>query len=483
MQPLVPVTYARNEVSVGIVHFGVGNFLRSHQAMYVDRLLRRGLAKDWGICGVGVLPADARMRDALRGQDLEYTLVERYPDGALTATRIGSIVDYLFAPDQLDAVLERLAEPATRIVSLTITEGGYNISDATGEFDVTTPSIVADTQPGASPVTVFGIIVAGLRLRRDRGIEPFAVLSCDNIEGNGAVARNCFVAFAAMLDPELAVWVSSNVSFPSCMVDRITPVTSDQDRRWVEREFGAADAWPVLAESFTQWVIEDDFPLGRPPLELVGVQVVHDVRPYELMKLRLLNASHQGLAYFGLLKGLVFVHDAATDRQLVDLVTRYMDDEATPTLAPVPGVDLGAYKRQLIERFANPDIRDTLARLATDGSDRIPKWVVPVVRERRARGEASPLSAAIVASWARYAEVALGELGLPFSDRQRDAVLGAVMRARTDPIGFLRNPDWFGDLADDPEFGASFAAVLRSLRARSDPADTLALVVGAPGGS
>lgn len=480
MDDIIPVSYARDEISVGIVHLGVGNFHRSHQAMYVDRLLRLGIARDWGICGVGVMPVDARMRDALRSQDLEYTLVERDPDGMVTAIRIGSIVEYLYAPDELERVLERLADPATRIVSLTITEGGYNISDATGLFDVTTPSIVADARPGARPATAFGIVLAGLRLRRDRGIPPFTVMSCDNVEGNGTVARNSFVAFANMIDPELGTWVANGVSFPNCMVDRITPVTTDADRRWVEERFGVEDAWPVVSESFTQWVLEDDFPLGRPPLEQVGVQIVHDVRPYELMKLRLLNASHQALAYFGLLKGLVHVHEAATDPQLVELLTRYMDDEATPTLDPVPGVDLDDYKHRLIERFANSYVRDTLARLATDGSDRIPKFLVPVARERRASGETSPLSAAVVASWARYAEVALTGSGVPFSDRQREAVAEAVARQAGDPTGFLRNADWFGDLADDPEFGASFDAVYRSLRARPDPSDTLALILGSP---
>jgi len=487
MHDLTPITYPRDGISVGIVHFGVGNFHRSHQAMYVDRLLRLGEARAWGICGVGLMPFDARVRDALRSQDLEYTLVERHPDGAVDATRIGSIIEYLYAPDELDSVLERLADPATRIVSLTITEGGYNISDATGKFDVTTPSIVADARPGARPATVFGIIVAGLRLRRDRDVPPFTVMSCDNVEGNGTVARNSFMAFAAMVEPELATWIGEHVRFPNCMVDRITPVTTDDDRRWVREQFGVDDAWPVVGESFVQWVLEDDFPAGRPPFELAGVQLVHDVRPYELMKLRLLNASHQAMAYFGLLKGLVYVNDAAVDPQLVELMTRYMDDEATPTLDPVPGVDLAAYKRELIERFANPYVRDTLARLATDGADRIPKFLVPVARRLRADGMPAPLSAAIVASWTRYAELAFADPAMPFTDRQRDAMVAAVARQQADPVGYLRNADWFGDLADDAGFGEAFSTVYRALCERPDPSDTLSLllepvrITGGPG--
>jgi mannitol 2-dehydrogenase len=304
------------------------------------------------------------------------------------------------------------------------------------------------------------------------------VLSCDNLQRNGDVTRNAVVAFAAMVDPELAAWVARDVSFPNCMVDRITPVTSEEDRLWVAQEFGVCDAWPVVTEPFTQWVLEDHFTLGRPPLELAGVQLVGDVRPYQLMKMRLLNASHQAMAYFGILKGHIFVEQAATDPQLVDLIVRYMAEEAAPTLDPVPGVDLGAYEKQVVQRFANPYMSDTLARLATDGSDRIPKFIVPVVQERRATGQAAPLSAAVIASWARYAELALFNSTIPFNDRQRDAVVAAVARQQVDPVGYLRNTDWFGTLAYDPDFCASFVAVYRSLRELTHPADTLMELLG-----
>ncbi|MEU9884516.1 mannitol dehydrogenase family protein [Sphaerisporangium sp. NPDC051011] len=472
-ESIAPITYDRAQISVGIVHFGVGNFHRSHQAMYLDRLLRNpstfAAAAQWGICGIGVLPSDARMRDALRSQGHEYTLIERHPDGAAPATCVGSIVDFLYAPDEIDAVLERLADPATRIVSLTITEGGYNISDVTGEFDTANPAIVADAQPGAAPATVFGIIVAGLRLRREREVAPFTIMSCDNIEGNGDVARRSFAAFAGLIDPELASWIESSVSFPNCMVDRITPVTTDADRAWVLERYGVDDAWPVLSEDFVQWVLEDHFPLGRPAFEQVGVQLVGDVRPYELMKLRLLNAGHQALAYSGILSGYEFAHEGASDPVIVGLLRAYMDREATPTLAPVPGVDLDAYKDRLIERFANPYVRDTLARLATDASDRIPKWLVPVIRERRDAGESVPLSASVVAGWVRYAERHATTDDVPFRDRQEAAVLEAVARNADDPVGFLRNPDWFGTLADDADFVADYVAALDAFRRADDP--------------
>ena len=265
---------------------------------------REGVATDWGICGVGVLETDAAMRDALRSPDLEYTLVERHPGGAVTATRIGSIVDYLYAPDELDAVLERLADPATRIVSLTITEGGYNISDATGQFDVTTPSIVADAQPGAKPATVFG---SSWRGSASGAVGASRHSPCCPATTSNEMAMSLATRSSRSrrwwMPPELAAWVARAVSLPNSMVDRITPITSDRERQWLAEEFGVSDAWPVFAEPFTQWVLEDHFSLGRPPLDLAGVQLVHDVRPYELMKLRLLNASHQAIAYFGILAG------------------------------------------------------------------------------------------------------------------------------------------------------------------------------------
>ena len=457
-------SYDRSRLRTGVVHFGVGGFHRAHQAMYLDRLMNDGTALDWAICGVGVMPADRRMQQVLDAQDGLYTLVVKAPDGTLDARVIGSIKEYLFAPDDPAAVVEKMASPEVRIVSLTVTEGGYNFNAVTGEFDADNPDVRHDLQPGAAPRTVFGLITAALRLRRDRGRPPFTIMSCDNIQGNGDVARRSFVAFARLRDPELASHVAENVHFPNSMVDRITPVTTDDDREEVRKHFGVDDAWPVVCEPFIQWALQDSFGAGRPPFEDAGVQVVADVEPYELMKLRLLNASHQALCYFGYLAGYRLVHDAAQDPLFAGFLLDYMEREATPTLEPVPGVDLREYRHQLIDRFSNAQVKDTVARLCAESSDRIPKWVLPVIRHNLETGGDIIRATAVVASWARYAE-GVDEQGQPIEvvDRLRDALTAAARRQRTQPLAFIENREVFGDLVDNERFVSAYRSVLSSL--------------------
>ncbi len=334
-----------------IVHLGVGAFHRAHQAPLYDALLQQDPDSPWSVCGVGVLPGDAVVRDGLRAQGFAYTLLLKHPDGAVERSVVRSVRDMLLVPEDPEAVVARLADPATRLVTLTVTEGGWTLD---------TDAVRADLVPGAVPRSAFGVLVAALRRRRDAGVPPFTVLSCDNVEGNGHVARAAVAGFARQLDPDLGDWVDREVAFPSSMVDRIAPVVTDADREL------AGEAVPVVAEPWLQWVLEDDFPLGRPELERVGVQLVPDVRPYELMKLRLLNGGHQAVAYAGLLLGHVLVHDAVADPDVRALLQAYLDD-AAPSLAPVPGVDLADYRAQLVVRFGNAAVRDTLARLADVG--------------------------------------------------------------------------------------------------------------------
>ena len=445
--PIAKPSYDRDEIGIGIVHFGVGGFHRAHQAMYVDRLLEKGLAHDWGICGVGVMPADRRMADVLAAQDGLYTLLQENPDGSCDARVIGSIVDYRYAPDDPESVIELLAAPSTRIVSLTITEGGYNIDSLDNEG-----------------VSVFGLVAEALARRRERGIASPTIVSSDNIEGNGEVARQAFTTYSDRVHPGLAEWISAHTRFPNSMVDRITPVTTPEVIAALESEFGVEDQWPVAAEPFTSWVLEDDFSDGRPPLEDVDVLLVDDVTPYELMKLRLLNASHQSLCYFAYLSGYRLVHDAAGDPLFAEFLREYMDSEATPTLKPVPGIDLPDYKRTLIERFANPGVRDTIARLCAGSSDRIPKWLLPVIRENLKTGAPIRLSAATVASWARYAE-GVDEEGQPIEivDQLADSLVPLARSQHENPTAFIENTEVFGDLATQPRFVEAYLYALESL--------------------
>ena len=469
--------YDRSRVTTGVVHFGVGGFHRAHQAMYHDRLMNRGEALDWGICGVGVMPGDRLMQEALDQQDALYTLVVKHGDGTYEPRVIGAITEYLFAPDDPEAVVEKMAAQATRIVSLTVTEGGYNIHAVTGRFDSGNPDVRHDLEPGAAPRTTFGLITEALRRRRERGLAPFTVMSCDNLQGNGHLSREVFTAFARLRDPELAEWIAREVQFPNSMVDRITPVTTDDDRAELRSRFGIDDRWPVVCEPYTQWVLEDAFSLGRPPYEDAGVQVVEDVEPYELMKLRLLNGSHQALGYFAYLAGYRLVHDAAQDPLFRAFLLGYMDEEAAPTLAPVPGVDLDEYEHTLIERFSNPEIRDTVARLCAESSDRIPKWLLPVVRRRLETGGEMRRSAAVVASWARYAE-GVDEQGeaIDVVDRLKDSLVPLARRQRDDPDAFIANRELFGDLIDDERFVAAYRSALSSLHERGARATLESLV-------
>ena len=455
-------TYDRGNVTVGIVHFGVGGFHRAHQAMYVDGLLGAGGADEWGICGVGVLPNDLRMKEALGGQDGLYTLVLEHPDGRREPRVIGSIVDYRYAPDDPDAVIELMAAPSTRIISLTITEGGYNIRDDDGQFDVDNDAVQQDLTGEAPPATVFGLVTAALRLRRDRGVPSPTIVSCDNIQGNGDVARQAFTAYAEVADESLAQWIRDNTTFPNSMVDRITPVTTPDVVERLASEFGVDDAWPVAAEPFTKWVLEDHFADGRPSFDTVGVELVDDVTPYEMMKLRLLNAGHQSLCYFAYLSGYRLVHDAAQDPVFAEFLTRYWDDEAMPTLQPVPGLD--EFKGKLIERFGNAHVRDTVARLCAESSDRIPKWLLPVVRDNLRDDRPVKMAAATVASWARYAE-GTDEDGeaIEVVDRLAESLVPIARSQRDNPTAFLENRSVFGDLVDQPRFVEAYLWTLESL--------------------
>lgn len=455
--------YLDDDIRIGIVHFGVGNFHRAHQAMYLDRLLHTGDAREWAICGVGVLERDARMRDALNAQDGLYTLTLRHADGNDEISVIGSIRRVLHAPDDPEAVVDQLVDPGVRIVSLTITEGGYVEDPIGGKRAADDPLVIAETDTDLTrPETVFGWIVAGLRERRRRGIPAFTVLSCDNVPENGAVARRSVEAVARLVDAQLADWIASEVAFPSTMVDRITPVTVEADVDRIRNRLGVEDRWPVTAEPFQQWVIEDDFPTGRPDFGAAGATMVADVHAYEAIKIRLLNGGHQAVAYLGQLAGHEYVHEALDDPTIAEFVRTYMKEDAAPTLQVPAGFDLPGYIGELFARFSNPAIADTLARLGTDASNRIPKFVLPTIIDRLAAGEVPHAGARLIASWREF--IRRAELGQFELDDEAAPVL---LRASTsDPIDFLTAVPPLARLAEHDGFVAAYLAAAEDLASR-----------------
>ncbi len=455
-------TYDRSQVRQGIAHIGVGGFHRAHEAVYTEMLLNQGLAADWGICGVGLRAEDRAMQSALAAQDYLYTLIE-LGDGADTGVQvIGAIGDFVLADDGAQKLIAKLASAETRIVSLTITEGGYCTDDSTGEFNADLPQIRHDLAEPQAPQTVFGFLAEALQRRRDAGIAPFTLMSCDNLPHNGDVARNAMLSFCALRDAQLHDWVAANVSFPNSMVDRITPMTSDAHRAQLQADTGVEDRWPVVAEPFVQWVLEDKFCNGRPEWEKVGVQFTTDVTPYEEMKIGLLNGGHMAIAYLGALLGHPYVHEATQDTQLRNYVRCYMDQDVTPLLAEVPGIDLTRYKDTLIERFSNTAICDQVSRLCSDGSSKLPKFVLPTLLGQIEQGRAMDRTALIIAAWCHYLH-GVDEQGnrYPISDPRAELLQRAISDSENLAEHFLALDDVFGKVI--PQSAAFVEAFKRQL--------------------
>lgn len=444
--------YERDKVTAGIVHLGVGGFHRSHQALYLDELAEKHGEREWGICGVGIMPQDAAMNAALNNQDNLYTLVERSGKNS-TARIIGSLVEYIFGYEHPDKVFAKLAEPAIKIVTMTATEGGYCFDQGTGELDFNHPGIVNDLKNPSKPQTIFGYLSEGLKRRRDAGVKPFTVLSCDNLQHNGAVTKRTLLAFCQKKDPELAKWIETNVAFPNCMVDRITPATTDTEKQLVRDQYRLEDAFPVVAEPFKQWVVEDTFCNGRPALEKVGVQFTNNVPLYEKMKIRLLNATHSAMGYLGYLCGHRYIYEIAQAPEFKPYLTELMDEEVTPLVGDVPGVNLTEYKQTLMERFANETIKDQALRICMDGSAKMPKFVLPSIQEQLERGGPIRRLTLCVASWIRFLS-AKDEQGeeIPIVDPMADRLKKVVAEAGQDPRPVLNLTDIFGELGTNERF-------------------------------
>lgn len=454
--------FERSALTAGIVHFGVGNFHRAHQAVYLDDLFNTGRDLDWAIVGAGVLPSDAAMREKLAGQDFLTTVVEQ--DNNRSAARVtGPMIDYL-VPGKPAETIARLADPAIRIVSLTITEGGYFIDPASGHFNPQHPAIVADAGNPDDPKTVFGLVIAGLKARREKGIQPFTVMSCDNIPGNGEVTHAAVSGLARLSDAALADWIDANVAFPNGMVDRITPATGPREIGIAADQYGIDDAWPVFCEEFKQWVLEDHFPAGRPALETVGVQFVPDVAPYELMKIRILNGGHAAIAYPAALLDIHFVHDAMEEPIIQAFLEKLEHDEIIPIVPPVPDTDLKAYYKQVETRLFNPKIGDTIPRLAQDGSNRQPKFILPSTGDRLRQGLDVVGLALVSALWCRYfAGTTDSGAAITFNDASADRLHEAAVKAKDDPMAFLALSDIFGEVAQSELFRKRFTHALKTL--------------------
>ena len=470
--------YDRGVLKAGIVHIGLGNFHRAHQAVYLDDLFGSGRDHDWAIIGAGVRDADRVVREKLGQQDWLTTVVEREAAGS-KARVIGPHIDFI-QPGDVAATLDVLSRPEIRIVSLTITEGGYYISPATQEFDSAHADILFDAKHIDAPKTVFGLIVAGLVRRRATGIAPFTVMSCDNIPGNGHVCENAVAGLAELVDPELARWIRADVAFPNSMVDRITPATTDRERATLLDKFGLQDNWPVFCEEFRQWVLEDKFPAGRPALEKVGVTFTSDVAPYELMKIRILNGGHAAISYPAALLDIHFVHQAMADPQIAAYLERLTEREIIPVVPPPPGVDLGDYQRLIARRFTNPMIEDTIPRLCFDGSNRQPKFILPTAVDRLKSGATVNGLALVSALWCRYChgETESGKTIAP-NDPNWDRLQTAAKLARANPAAFLAMKDIFGEAAGNPVYVAAFSDALSKLWAHGVRATLTDYLAGA----
>ncbi|MEM7656994.1 MAG: mannitol dehydrogenase family protein [Bacteroidota bacterium] len=458
-------TYDRSELSHGIVHIGIGGFHRSHQAYYLHQLLGKEGSAPWGICGIGLREGDRKMAETMASQDGLYTLVAQHASGTVESEIIGAITEYILAVDSPQAAIDKMAHPHTQIVSLTITEGGYNFHPATGEFMVEHPDVQAELTHPDQPRTVYGYLTAALRKRRANGLPAFTILSCDNIQHNGDVTRAMLLAFAKHQDPELAAWIKAEVCFPNSMVDRITPVTDPSMIEMLKTEYGLEDQWPVVCEPFIQWVVEDRFSQGRPELEKVGVQFVPDVTPYEKMKIRLLNAGHSVLGIPGAIHGHPTIEACMRDEVFSTFMRQFMDQEASPVVGEVAGMDLDRYKDQLAERFANPNIKDSVSRICSESAAKLPKFLIPTLQENLASGGSIRYATFILAAWCYYSDKGIDEnLGsIERIDVKQDELHQAASQTQSDWTSFLNQPEIFGDLNQHKRFVEAYTRMVQAI--------------------
>lgn len=447
---VVKPAYAPGDTRIGIVHIGTGAFHRAHQAVYLDDLLVNH--PDWAICGVSLHSAD--VRNALQPQDGLYALALLGEQSQLRV--IGSIRELLCAPDEPGAVLARLADPAVRLVTLTITEKGYCLAGQ--DLDVGHPDIVHDLASPTLPRSAIGYLVAGLRARQQLGLAPYTVLSCDNLADNGHRLRRAVLQYARRIDAGLAEWIEAEVAFPCSMVDSITPASDDALRERVSQELGYVDAWPIQRETYTQWVVEDHFCNERPPFERVGVTMSHDIAGYDRAKLRLLNGAHSSLAYLGSLMQIDTVGEAMNEPGLAGFVERLMRESIAPAIALPAGMEVRAYIEAILQRFRNPSIRHRLSQIAWDGSQKLPVRLLSTIADALALGRSIDALCLPIAAWMHFVRRQAG-LGVALVDPLNER-LSAIGNATTgDPQGdldvFFKLDAVFAPLSGDARFVAA----------------------------
>ncbi|WP_299190965.1 mannitol dehydrogenase family protein [uncultured Litoreibacter sp.] len=447
--------YDRMAITPGIVHIGLGNFHRAHQAWYLHRLMQQGEALDWGIIGAGVRAPDEAQRQRLEAQDYLTTLIELDPAGQ-SAEIIGSMIGFVPVEDNNAALIAQMADPAIRIVSLTVTEGGYYIDPVTQAFDVAHADIQHDAARPDSPRTAFGAMIAALKIRRAKGTGPFTAQSCDNLQGNGSILRQTLVSLARLSDPDLAEWIDDNCAFPDSMVDCIVPATGPKELKLVE-SIGIADAAPVTHENFRQWVIEDDFCAGRPDWNKVGATFTEDVHPFEAMKIRILNGGHQLIADAGEVLSVETISDCMEHPLIGDFFRKVAKTEIADQVDAVPGMTPDAYADLVDQRFSNPEIIDTVRRVAFDGSSRQTGFILPTLRDALAKGD--PVEGLILsqAIWARMC-AGTREDGSTIApnDPIWDKLTLAASLAKSDPQAWLEQRELYGDLAENSVFQDRF---------------------------
>ncbi len=455
-------TYDRAALTPGIVHIGLGNFHRAHQAWYLHRLMQAGWAQDWAIIGAGVRSFDTAQREKLVAQDHLTTLIELSPD-ATRAEVIGAMIGYVPIEEGNGPLISQMADPAIRIVALTVTEGGYYIDPVTNRLDTRHPDIQHDAAHPGTPHTAFGAMVAALKIRRDRGLGAFTGQSCDNLQGNGAILRDTVVTLARLSDPALADWIDAQATFPNSMVDCIVPATGATEIA-LARDLGVDDAVPVTHENFRQWVIEDDFCAGRPDWDRVGATFTDDVHSFEAMKIRILNGGHQVVSNPGEVLGVATIAGCMEHPLIGPLFRKVALEEIAPHVEAVPGWTPEAYVALIEARFSNPKIEDTVRRVAFDGSSRHTGFILPVIRDALAAGGAIDGLVLSQAIWARMCAGtrADGSTIAP-NDPIWDSLNSAAKAAKSDPAAWLAQRNLYGDLGDNATFAARFDHWLRKV--------------------